>query len=69
MSLPYRARVARAAQEGVPAEDVLRLVRPKQYAPVLSDVYEAFSLKAASDGLEFVKMMCRESKCPVRPAC
>ena len=68
MGLSYRARVARAAQDGVPAEDVLRLARPKQYVPVLRDVLNAYSSKAANDGLDFVKMMCRESKYPVQPA-
>ena len=48
--------------------------RPKMYfacrlISVLSDVYNAFSPKAAIDSLEFVKVMCRESKCPAQPAC
>ena len=68
MALSYRARVARAVQNGVPAEDVLRLVRPKQYLPVLRDVLDAYSPKAANDGLDFVKMMCRQPQCPVQPA-
>ena len=68
MALSYRARVARAAQDGVPAEDVLRLVRPKQYVPVLRDVLNAYSPKAANDGLDFVKTMRRESKYHVQPA-
>ena len=68
MALSYRARVARAVQNGAPAEDVLRLARPKQYVPVLRDVPNAYSPKAANDGLDFVKMMCHESKCHVQPA-
>ena len=41
MSLSYRARAIDAATRGVPAEDVLRLVRPAQYLQVLKSTHEA----------------------------
>ena len=68
MFLSHRARVARAQEEGVPAEDVLRIVRPKNYVEVLGDVEQAFSSKAAAAGTAFVKMMSDKWNGPARPA-
>ena len=60
MPLSYRARALDATTKGVPAEDVLRLVRPAQYMFVLNRAYDAYSSKAARDALEFVDMLSRE---------
>ena len=67
MFLSPRARVVRA-QEGVPAEDVLRIVHPKNYIEVLGDAQQAFSSKPADEGIAFVKMVGDKWKCPARPA-
>ena len=68
MSLSYRARVIDAASRGVPAEDVLRFVHPAHYLQVLKPTHEAYLSQAASDGLDFVKMLPLRSPTPARPA-
>ena len=68
MFLSHRARVVSAKENGVPAEDVLRLVHPKEYVKILEHVKAAFSSKAADEGLAFVRMMSNHWKGPVHPA-
>ena len=68
MFLSHRARVVSAKENGVPAEDVLRLVRPREYVPVLAYVKAAFASKAADEGIAFVRMMSNHWKGPVHPA-
>ena len=68
MFLSHRARVVSAKENGVPAEDVLRLVHPKEYVKVLECVKAAFSSKAADEGLAFVRMMGNHWKGPAHPA-
>ena len=68
MFLSHRARVVSAKENGVPAEDVLRLVHPKEYVPVLEYVKTAFASKAADEGIAFVRMMSKHWKGPVHPA-
>ena len=68
MFLSHRARVVSAKEDGVPAEDVLRLVHPKEYVPVLAHVKAAFASKAADEGIAFVRMMSNRWKGPVHPA-
>ena len=68
MSLSYRARAIDATTRRVPAEDVIRLVRPAQNLQVLQPTYEARSPQAAYGGLEFVKMLPLRPSNPVRPA-
>ena len=67
MFLSHRARVISAKEKGVPAEDVLRLVHPKEYVKVLDDVKSAFSSKAADEGLAFVRMMSSRWEGPAHP--
>ena len=68
MFLSHRARVVCAKEKGVPAEDVLRSVHPKNYAKVLGDVKKTCSSKAADEGLAFVRMMSDKWNGPARPA-
>ena len=58
----------RAKEQGVPAEHVLRFVHPKNYVKVLGDVKNAYSSKAADEGLAFVRIMSSKWKGPVHPA-
>ena len=67
MFLSHRALVVSAKEQGVPAEDVLRLAHPKEYVKVLEDAKNAFSPKAAYEGLAFVRMMSSHWEGPVRP--
>ena len=67
MSLLYRARVIAAAQDRAPSEDTLRFVQPEHYLPVLRGAFEAYSPQAASDGLKFVDVLCKQIDLP-RPA-
>ena len=64
MSSSYRARVIDATARGVPAEDVLRLVRPGQYSEVLKSIPP----QAATDGLDFVKTLPQKPSTQARPA-
>ena len=68
MFLSNRARIVCAKEQGVPAEDVLRLAHPKNYVKVLEDVKKGFSSKAADEGLTFARMMSSKWEGPVRPA-
>ena len=68
MFLLHRARVVRAQEEGAPAEDVLRIVRPMNYVEVLDEMRQAFSSQAANKGIAFVKMMSNKWRGPVHPA-
>ena len=68
MFLSYRALVVCAKEKGVPAEDVLRFARPKNFVKLLDDVKKACSSKAADEGLAFFRMMSNKWKGPVRPA-
>ena len=67
MFLSNRARIACAKESGVPAEDVLRLVHPKDYVKVLEDVQKSFASQAAFEGLEFVRMMSSKWQEAVHP--
>ena len=68
MLLSRRARVVCAKEKNVPAEDVLRFARPKNYVKVLDDVKKAFSSQAATEGLACVRMMSDKWEGPARPA-
>ena len=68
MFLSNRARVVCAKEEGVPAEDVLRLVRPTNYVQVLEDVEASFASQAAYESLAFVRMMSDKWEGPTHPA-
>ena len=68
MFLSHRARVVRAQEEGAPAEDVLRIVRPMNYVEVSDEMRQAFSSQAANKGIAFVKMMSNKWRGPVHPA-
>ena len=68
MSFSFRARAIDAAALGVPAEDVLRLVRPAQSLQVLKSTHEAYSPQAANGDLDLVRMLPRRSSNQARPA-
>ena len=68
MFLRSRARIVLAREKGVPAEDAIRVVRPKQYVQVLEDVKASFASQAAYEGLEFVRMMSDKWVGPTHPA-
>ena len=57
MSLPHRARVIRAKEEGLPAACVLRFVSPSEYLPVLKRVRAAFDVQGPKDGVEFARSL------------
>ena len=68
MSLPQHARILPANQYGAPAEEVLRFVQPFAYLPVLRKALQAYSPKAAADGLEFVGILPGKSAAASRGA-
>ena len=64
MSTSKRARILVAKQDGLPAEDLLRFVQPRAYLPALRMAPQAYSAKAANDGLEFVNILSGKSGAP-----
>ena len=65
--MAYRARLIAAVQNHIPSEDTLRLLPPEHYLLAIRGALEAYSPQAASDGLEFVDVLCNKSNLP-RPA-
>ena len=61
MSLSQRARILATKQDGLPAEDVLRCVQPRAYLRVSRKASQAYSPKAANDGLEFANILLGKS--------
>ena len=68
MSLSFCARAIEASAGGVPAEDVLRLVHPSLYMSELQSASDAYSSKAAGDGMEFTNMLSLHAPAGPRPA-